>query len=151
MSVYEELFRLSYEDTREPAARLKSAVEAIHRARPRHQWTGVYLLRGEVLDLGASVGPETEHKRISIGQGLCGKAVTEKRDLDVGDVNSAPGYLACSIATKSEAIALIWRKGAIVGQIDIDSDTQGEFGKDAMQSLAKMAELLAPLAAELVQ
>jgi L-methionine (R)-S-oxide reductase len=151
VSLYSDLFRLSYEDARAADVRLRDAVARIHTANPRHQWTGVYLLRGEMLELGASVGPETEHTRIPIGKGLCGKAVTEASDLDIGDVNSAPGYLACSISTKSEAIALIWHKGKIVGQIDVDSDQKGEFGKEAMHALASMADLLAPLAAELVR
>lgn len=150
MSLYSELSSLVHDDPREPAARLKEAVERIHKARPRHQWTGIYLLRGDMLELGPFVGPASEHTRIPVGQGLCGKAVADARDLDIGDVHSAPGYLACSIATKAEAIALVWHKGKIVGQIDVDSDTAGEFGKEAMASLSRMADILAPLCSEVL-
>lgn len=146
--LYRELFALVHDDARAPAVRLKDAMAAIQKARPRHQWTGVYVLKGDVLDLAAYVGPETPHARIPIGKGLCGKAVTTRQDLDIGDVNAQPEYLACSIETKSEAIALMWHKGEIVGQIDVDSHTRGDFGADAMRSLATAAHILAPLADE---
>lgn len=145
--LYRELFRLTYEDDRPPRERLHDAVQRIHAARPRHQFTGVYLLRGQMLELGAFAGPATDHTRIPVGRGLCGKAVTTRSDLDVADVNAQPEYLACSLTTKSEAIALIWHRGDIVGQIDIDSDTAGEFGASAMGSLRIMADILAPLVA----
>lgn len=145
MTLLEALFKLSYVDTRPTSVRLQEAVKRIHDAHPRHGFTGVYLLKGEVLELAAFSGPESEHTRIPIGQGLCGKAVTQKRDLDMGDVNAEPEYLACSLSTKSEAIALIWSEGRIVGQIDIDSDTAGAFGAAAMQALRSYADLMAPL------
>lgn len=146
--LYSHLFRLTHEDTRAAKVRLRDAMAAIQRVRPRHQWTGVYVLRGDTLELAASIGPETPHPRIPIGKGLCGKAVTTRSDLDIGDVNAQPEYLACSLTTKSEAIALVWYKGNIVGQIDVDSETPGAFGKEAMDSLATCAHLLAPLVAE---
>ena len=148
MTLLEALFKLTYADPRPAKARLEEGVRRIHDAFPRHQFTGVYLLRGETLELVAFSGPETEHTRIPIGQGLCGKAVTQQRDLDIGDVNAEPEYLACSLTTKSEAIALIWKEGRIIGQIDIDSDTAGAFGTDAMRQLRACADLLAPLCAQ---
>jgi L-methionine (R)-S-oxide reductase len=139
------LFKLVHEDERAPKTRLSDAVRVIHKAFARHQFTGVYVLRGEVLELAAFEGPPSEHTRIPIGKGLCGKAVTQKHDLDIGDVNAQPEYLACSLTTKSEAIALVWFKGEIVGQIDVDSDTAGEFGSEAMADLATAAHIIAPL------
>jgi GAF domain-containing protein len=75
--------------------------------------------------------------------------VTENTDLDIGDVNAAPEYLACAITTRSEAIALIRHEGQIVGQIDVDSDTAGPFGAEAMAALRRCADILAPLVAQL--
>jgi L-methionine (R)-S-oxide reductase len=140
------LFRLVHEDARPAKARLGDAVAALHGG--RNSWTGIYVLSGDTLELAASVGPETPHPRIPIGKGLCGRAVTSRRDLDVGDVNAEPEYLACSLSVKSEAIVLIWHKGEIVGQIDIDSETPGPFGAEQMQALATAAHVLAPLVLE---
>lgn len=148
MTLLEALFRLSYADSRPAKLRLDESVRRIHEAFARHQFTGIYLVRGDTLDLAAFAGPPTEHTRIPLGQGLCGKAVTLKRDLDIADVNAEPEYLACSLSTRSEAIALIWKEGHIIGQIDIDSDTAGAFGADAMLQLRACADLLAPLCAQ---
>lgn len=145
--LYAELHALVKDSTRPESVRLQLAIEALHSARPRHQWTGIYLLRGDMLDLGPSVGPATEHTRIAVGQGLCGQAIANDADMDVGDVNAMPGYLACSVSTRSEAIVLIRHEGEVVGQIDIDSEDQGEFGEEAMRSLRVVAEILAPLTA----
>ncbi len=131
--------------------RLRKCVEALHRARPRHQWTGVYFLRGQTLQLGPYVGAATEHTRIAVGEGLCGQAIANDKDMDVADVTAAPGYLACSVGTRAEAIALIRYQGKVLGQIDVDSDTAGEFGEEAMRSLRAVAEIIAPLVAELQQ
>ena len=145
--LYAELHALVKDTTRPESVRLQLAVEALHQARPRHQWTGIYLLRGDMLDLGPSVGPATEHTRIAVGKGLCGQAIANDADMDVGDVNAMPGYLACSVSTRSEAIVLIRHAGEVVGQIDIDSEERGQFGDEAMRSLKVVAEILAPLAA----
>ena len=145
--LYAELHALMKDSTRPESVRLQLAIEALHEARPRHQWTGIYLLHGDMLDLGPFVGPPTEHSRIPVGKGLCGQAIANDADMDVGDVNAMPGYLACSISTRSEAIVLIRHQGKVVGQIDIDSETPGEFGEEAMRSLKVVAEILAPLAA----
>ncbi|MCC6809660.1 MAG: GAF domain-containing protein [Deltaproteobacteria bacterium] len=149
MTLYARLCALVHDDARAPKQRLQDAIEAIHEARPRHQFTGLYVVRSDALELAAFAGPPTEHTRIPIGRGLCGRAVRDRRDLDIADVNAEPEYLACSLTTKSEAIALVWLRGEVVGQIDIDSDTPGAFGADAMQSLSTMAHILAPLVAQI--
>jgi hypothetical protein len=93
------------------AAALQAAVETLHRAFPRHSWTGIYFLRGDELVLGPFVGPPTEHVRIPRGRGLCGRAVREEKDLNVGDVASQPEYLACSADVRSELIVLVRDRG----------------------------------------
>jgi len=131
-----------------PIKRLQRIVELIHAHYPRHQWTGIYLLKDNYLELGPFVGAATEHRRIAIGQGLCGQAVAQKQDLDIADVLSAPGYLACSLSTRAEAIVLIYHQHCIVGQIDVDSDTPGKFGNDYMQELKIIADTISALVAE---
>ena len=150
--LYGEIERIVSQANRSAQDRLKDAVTALHaRRQPRHSWTGIYLLRGNELQLGPFVGAPSPHTRIAVGQGLCGQAVAHDRDLDVADVNQAPGYLACSISTRSEAIVLIRHQGQVVGQIDVDSAELGEFGAEAMRSLRVVAEQLAPLVAELAR
>jgi L-methionine (R)-S-oxide reductase len=124
---------------------LRAAVESLHRAFPRHSWTGIYFLRGDDLVLGPFVGPPTEHVRIPRGRGLCGRAVREERDLNVGDVASQPEYLACSADVRSELIVLVRDRGEIVGQIDIDSREAGAFPREHERAVRIVADAIGPL------
>jgi L-methionine (R)-S-oxide reductase len=128
------------------SAALRAAIEALHAAFARHSWTGIYFLRGDELVLGPFVGPATEHVRIPRGRGLCGRAVREEKDLNVGDVASQPEYLACSADVRSELIVLLRDRGEIVGQIDIDSRDAGAFPPDHERAVRAFADAVAPLA-----
>ena len=110
-------------------------------------YTGVYLymLQGDTLVLEAFDGRPTEHTEIPVGEGMCGRAVAERRDLNIPDVSQAEGYLACSIETKSELVVLIRRHDEILGQIDIDSDMRDPFTEAEQQAVTEVADALAVL------
>jgi len=110
-------------------------------------YTGVYLymLHGGTLVLEAFAGRPTEHTRIPVGSGICGRAVAERRDLNVPDVSRADGYLACSLETRSELVVLIRRHDEILGQIDIDSDVVDGFDQDEEGAVRVVADALAAL------
>lgn len=132
-------------EARVATAALQAAMEALHGAFPRHSWTGIYFLQGDELVLGPFVGPPTEHVRIRLGRGLCGRAVREEKDLNVGDVTSQPEYLACSADVRSELIVLVRDRGEIVGQIDVDSRDVGRFPAEHEARVRAVAEALGPL------
>jgi GAF domain-containing protein len=110
-------------------------------------YTGVYLymLHGGTLVLEAFDGRPTDHTEIPVGEGMCGRAVAERRDLNIPDVSQAEGYLACSIETKSELVVLIRRHDEILGQIDIDSDVRDPFTESEQQAVTEVADALAVL------
>ncbi len=110
-------------------------------------YTGVYLymLHGSELELEAFDGRPTEHTRIPVGAGISGRAVAERRDINVADVSKADGYLACSIETRSELVVLVRRHDEILGQIDIDSDVDGGFDEDEQRAVKAVADALAVL------
>jgi GAF domain-containing protein len=110
-------------------------------------YTGVYLymLHSDLLVLEAFDGRPTDHTRIPVGHGVCGRAVAEGRDLNVPDVSQAEGYLACSIETRSELVVLIRRHDEILGQIDIDSDAVDGFDADEEAAVRAVADALAAL------
>ena len=95
--------------------------------------------------LGPFIGPPTEHVRIPRGRGLCGRAVREEKDLNVGDVASQPEYLACSADDRTDLIVLVRDRGEIVGQIDIDSREAGRFSPEHEARVRAVAEALGPL------
>ncbi len=100
---------------------------------PHFDWVGFYMIEkgrlGEdpVLVLGPYVGAETPHKRIPLNQGVCGAAASSGQTLVVDDVQSDPRYLACSVETRSEIVAPVKVKDAVVGELDIDSHTPAAF------------------------
>lgn len=110
-------------------------------------YTGVYLymLHGDVLDLEAFAGRETPHTRIPVGQGLCGKAITDDRDIVAADVTANPDYLACNIETRSELIVLVRRGRQVLGQIDVDSDVADGFSPAEHAQVTRVADGLASL------
>jgi L-methionine (R)-S-oxide reductase len=109
-------------------------------------YTGVYLYwleAGTTLSLRAFRGRPTEHTRIPVGQGICGRAAREQRTVVVEDVNADPGYLACSLETRSEIVVPIMRGRDVLGEIDIDSDVPAAFGPEDREFLEKLARLIA--------
>jgi GAF domain-containing protein len=110
-------------------------------------YTGVYMymLHGDELVLEAFDGRPTDHTRIPVGAGMCGRAVAERRDINIPDVKEAEGYLACSVETKSELVVLVRRHDEILGQIDIDSDVPNGFDEAEERAVREVADALAAL------
>ncbi|HXZ99438.1 MAG TPA: GAF domain-containing protein [Candidatus Binatia bacterium] len=124
---------------------LERAARSIREASPRHSSVYLYGLDGDALELRAFSGRPTDHARIGIGDGVCGRAVATGGDQVVTDVSGDPDYIACSPRTRSECVVLVRRDGRLVGQIDIDSDVPAAFTAEAVRSLQAAAELIAPL------
>ncbi len=114
---------------------------------PHYNWVGIYMTHGSDLLLKAWDGPEaTEHTRIKIGEGICGLAARRKQTIIVGDVSQEPDYIECFPNTRSEIVVPIFKdkdkKGKVIGEIDIDSDTPAAFDGRDIELLEKAAELL---------
>ena len=127
-------------------ALLDAAVKGLHESNPRFQWTGVYeLFPDNVLRLGPFVGPPTDHVFIGLGQGVCGTAIAERRNMNIPDVRDLTNYLACSASTRSELVVLIRSGERIHAQIDIASDQVAAFDDAAMAGVQRVADWLANL------
>jgi GAF domain-containing protein len=124
---------------------LQLAADRIRAAGPPYTSAYLYMLHGSELVLEAFSGRETEHTRIAVGEGVCGTAVAEGRDQNVGDVRALSNYLACNLETRSELVVLIRRGPLILGQIDIDSDVPDPFTAEEHQALKAVADALAVL------
>ena len=110
---------------------------------PDYTWVGIYVLQDDELLLGPYLGKPSPHTRIPLGRGICGAAATTKHTIVVDDVNSDARYLACSLETQSEIVVPIMRDGAVLGEIDIDSDRRAAFGEDDRRLLEAAAAVLA--------
>jgi GAF domain-containing protein len=123
---------------------LEAAVEGLSRTDPRFDWTGVYeLFSDDVLRLGPFVGAPTDHVFIGVGNGVCGTAVAERRNMNIPDVREITNYLACSVSTRSELVVLIRSGDVIYGQIDIDSHQVGAFSDTSVAKVERVADWLA--------
>ena len=124
---------------------LRETVKQLKFADDRYNFVGVYLLKPEenFLWLHNYVGESTEHAKIGVGEGVCGTAVAEKKDQNVGDVTKVENYLACSPRTKSELVVLIRAGDDIFGQIDIDAKEKDAFPSKVEDSVRLVADKLA--------
>jgi L-methionine (R)-S-oxide reductase len=120
-------------------------VEIIPERLPHYNWTGFYMLDSanpEMLVLGPFRGAPTEHVRIPVSQGICGAAVAQNSTVIVDDVHSDPGYLACSLETRSEIVVPIRANDAVVGEIDIDSHDRAAFSAQDRKFLEACAAIV---------
>jgi GAF domain-containing protein len=123
---------------------LETAIRGLHEMDPRFHWTGIYeLFPDNVLRLGPFIGAPTEHVFIGVGNGVCGTAVAEKRNINVPDVRNVTNYLACSTETRSELVILIRSGERIHAQIDIDSHEVAAFDDQAVAQVQEIADWLA--------
>ena len=130
-------------------ALIRKAVRSIS-TEDRFDWVGVYLVgKDSDLWLHNYIGEPTDHAKIPVGTGICGRAVAERHNLNIPDVSKEENYLACSPDTQSELVILIRAGDEIFGQIDIDSDEKTTFTEDDEIALIGIADKLAEqLAAE---
>jgi L-methionine (R)-S-oxide reductase len=133
---------------REPRGSLDAVLERV--AAALHDgfshYTGVYLywMDGpDVLVLRTYRGRPTEHTRIPVDRGICGRAAREQRTVIVDDVSADPSYLACSLETSSEIVVPIMRAGEVLGEIDIDGDDRAAYNDADRRFLEEVASLIA--------
>lgn len=126
-------------------------VGAVHEAFPSYAWTGIYIARGDMLEMGPFRGPDSPHHRIRIGkaesgetQGICGWVAAHGIAQVIPDVNADPRYLMCSASIRSEIVVPIERDGEMLGVIDIDSQTPALFTQTDLTVLSDLARLIAP-------
>jgi len=119
-------------------------VELLHDSNTNFDWTGIYeLYPDEVLRLGPFIGAATDHVFIAVGNGVCGTAIAERRNINVPDVGRFDNYLACSASTRSELVVLIRQRDKIFAQIDIDSHTRNAFNDETVKFVEHVADWLA--------
>ena len=122
---------------------LDKTAAALHANFSRYTGVYIYLLEGETLVLGPSRGRPTEHTRIPIGAGICGRAARVKATVTVDDVNADAEYIACSLETRSEIVVPILRGDRVLGEIDIDSDVPAAFTAHDRKFLEEVARRIA--------
>lgn len=107
-------------------------------------WFGFYLLQAPgLLALGPFQG-RPACTQIAVGKGVCGAAAERGRTLIVSDVHEFPGHIACDAASNAEVVVPIQSdNGTVLGVIDVDSSTRGQFDEVDGRGLEAIARVLA--------
>lgn len=145
------------DSVREEVARLNASAASAHELMTRmvallherllkYNWVGFYMLdessRPPALVLGPFQGAITPHTRIPLNQGICGAAASTGKTVVVDDVAKDPRYLACSLETKSEIVAPVFRHGKVAGELDIDSHFPAAFAREDREFVEYCAALV---------
>jgi L-methionine (R)-S-oxide reductase len=94
-------------------------------------WVGFYMVKDDELVLGPFQGP-VACTRIAKGKGVCGGAWEQAKVLVVPDVDTFPGHIACTSASRSEFVLPLFYNNEVVGVLDADSENLAQFdGIDA--------------------
>ena len=119
---------------------LNNVVDFLYKNFDKYSWIGIYVIRGDSLVLGPWKGQQaTEHVQIPIGSGVCGSAAKSGKTELVPDVNKDARYLSCFVSTRSELVVPIKKRGEVIGEIDIDSDSPNAFDNKDVVFLEKIA------------
>jgi GAF domain-containing protein len=121
---------------------LRTTAEMIDSFSDGFNWTGFYLMKDGILEVGPYIGPETPHTRIELNNGICGAAAREKKSIIVPDVAADERFLACSLTTRSEIVVPLRFNDQIIGEIDIDSNQPSFFSAQDQEMLERIAELV---------
>lgn len=124
-----------------PTGQLANAVALIHETMG-FWWTGFYMVKGDVLQLGVFQGPVACYN-IKKGRGVCGTSWQENRTMVVPDVEQFPGHIACSSESRSEiVIPLHDGEGNVIAVLDIDSKELATFDDIDAQWLEEIAHVI---------
>ncbi len=134
--------RSAIADRKSARAVMQTAVELIDTFSDGYNWTGVYMMRDNVLEVGPYVGPETPHTRIELGQGICGAAASQRQSIIVNNVAADARFLACSKSTRSEIVVPLMDGHRCLGEIDIDSDRPDFFTREDQEMLEAVAGVI---------
>ena len=104
-------------------------------------WTGFYRVCGHELVLGPFQGP-VACTHIPYGKGVCGSSWQRSETIVVPDVEEFPGHIACSSESRSEIVVPVWKDGAIIAVLDIDSERTDTFDQTDKVWLEKIVSLL---------
>ncbi|HEX4604145.1 MAG TPA: GAF domain-containing protein [Candidatus Angelobacter sp.] len=148
MSKHQDLlkeFGYAVQSARTVDALMEQIVQRLHDTMTRYNWVGFYLVdkaKPGNLVLGPHVGSFEPHDSIAMDRGLCGAAASTKKTVVVNNVAADPRYMAGSELVKSEIVAPVLTKGALYGEIDINSYFANTFGAEDQQFVEACAALV---------
>ena len=103
-------------------------------------WVGFYFLQGEVLTLGPFQG-KPACVSIEMGKGVCGTAAVSGEVIRVADVETFDGHIACDADARSEVVVPLFKRGELLGVLDVDSASPDRFSEEDEMGLKALARV----------
>lgn len=122
-------------------ANLSNASSILNQFLDNINWVGFYLMKDGELVLGPFQGLPA-CVRITVGRGVCGTAVAERKTMLVDDVHAFPGHIACDAASNSEIVIPLIKNDEVIGVLDIDSPNKARFTAEDQQGLELFVQSL---------
>lgn len=107
---------------------------------PDISWVGFYFLKNKTLMLGPFQG-KPACVSIEMGKGVCGTVVSSGEALRVADVDAFDGHIACDIHARSEIVVPLFKKGELIGVLDVDSTCIDRFSEEDEAGLTILAQV----------
>lgn len=112
----------------------------VYHALPALNWAGFYFFDGTELVVGPFQG-QPACVRIPLDRGVCGAAARSGETQRIEDVNAIADHIACDAASRSELVVPLFRKGALLGVLDLDSPLPGRFDVEDQEGLEEIARV----------
>jgi L-methionine (R)-S-oxide reductase len=137
-----EQLREQFTKTRDPIARMATAVALLHHKMPHFFWTGFYRLVDGELTVGPYQGP-LACQVLKAHAGVCWAGIDRDESVVVPDVHQFPGHIACDSRSQSEiVIPLRDAAGSVAGVLDVDSDKLNSFDKIDREGLEPIVAMI---------
>lgn len=128
--------------TKDPVARMATAVALLHHKMPHYFWTGFYRLVDGALTVGPYQGP-LACQVLQAHTGVCWAGIDRGEPVVVADVHAFPGHIACDSRSQSEIVVpLRDAAGRIVGVLDVDSDEPAAFDEADREGLLPIVAMI---------
>ena len=112
----------------------------LYRELPGISWVGFYFLDGETLMLGPFQG-KPACVSIEMGQGVCGKVASSGQSMRVADVDEFDGHIACDADARAEMVVPLFKRGELLGVLDVDSTHPDRFSEQDEAGLNALAQV----------
>jgi len=107
---------------------------------PGISWVGFYFLTEKKLLLGPFQG-KPACVSIEMGKGVCGTAAASGETMRVADVEAFDGHIACDVHARSEIVVPLFKRGELIGVLDVDSTRLDRFSEEDERGLKELAQV----------
>ena len=78
---------------------------------------------------------------IEMGKGVCGKAASTGQSIRIADVDAFDGHIACDADARAEMVVPLFKRGELLGVLDVDSTSPDRFTEQDEAGLKALAQV----------